>query len=145
MTNYQTAIIDEIKSRLEAMDVFKLVGEYPEDNSLFGNNYPVAFVMDGDEKFISGSAGLIESTYRVTVFFSVQARNERIKTVTDLQVAIISALLDDFTLGGLSLISVDAVLKGEFSNTLGKFDVGYNETITNRKIIFEIGVCNYAN
>jgi len=144
MTNYQTPIINEIKSRLSDLETFVLVGEYPEDNPLFGKNYPVAFIKDGDESFLFNAGQQVDVTYNLSIFFSVQARTDRIETVTDIQQSIITALLDDFTLGGLGSIYVTDIQKGDFDNTLGKFDIGYNELVTNRQINFEIGVCNYA-
>ena len=145
MTNYQTPIITEIKTRLTALGTLKLVGEYPEDNEKFGAQYPVAFVIDGEEDFEANAANQLDVGYNVSIFFSVQSRILRIKTVTDLQAAIITAIMDGNNLSGLAgTVDLLNIEKGDYYNDLDKFAVGYNESKTNRKINFRIGVCNYA-
>ena len=145
MTNYQTDIINEIKSRLTGLTTFKLVGEYPEDNHKFGTQYPVAFVVDEAETFSSRAGNILVSEYDISIFISCNDRIKRVELISDLQARVITAILTGDNLSGLAgTVDLVSIEKGEYSNQLEKFDIGYNESKTNRRINFKIGVCNYA-
>jgi hypothetical protein len=141
VTNYQTAVIDEIKTRLKTITDIGLVGEYPENQP--GTNYPVALVFDGDEDFEFFSGDKIKSIWQVSIFTSQKVAINRLEKANDFQVDIITKVLDgndlDGTVSKLTLLSVE---KGEYSKDLDLLDVGYSDTLINRMINFEVEVCN---
>ena len=145
MTNYQTAIIDEIKARLTALGTFKVVGEYPEDIVKLGISYPSILVIDEDEDFEAFSSNLQQSNWNISLLFCHSGRINRIKELSDLQASIITAIMDGYNLSGtVATLNLIGIEKGNFTNDLGKDDIGYSDYKTNRKIKFKVGVCNYA-
>lgn len=123
-------------------NIFRMIGELPEDTRKVGKNYPCALFFDGDES-IDSSGSLIGR--RITYYYSFgiyvihNAIVDRISLMNQICESVIETILGDLSCGGYAVIvRYSGTEKGGVSS--GDIDYqepGYYSNITIRKINFE--------
>jgi len=143
MTNELITFISALKSELKGLANFNKVGEYPADVDIAraDGNAPSILIQEGDETFSELQMNqYLCKTVRISIWLFHDTDKSRIKTITDRQSEIETAILADSfkTASEAFCIEWDSVEKGEYLDDFNGYEVGYNNKKILRKINFDV-------
>ena len=143
MTNELFPFISELKSTLKDLSSLKKVGEYPADVDIArtDGNAPSVLIQEGDEELAEVQQNMsLNKTINISLWLYHDTDKSRIKTITDLQSAIETAVLSStfLTNSGAFCIEWVGVEKGNYLDDFSGYEIGYNNKKMLRKINFDV-------
>ncbi len=143
MTNKLYTFIAELKRTLKDLSTFKKVGEYPADVDMakVSGNAPSILIQEGDEELAEVQMNqTLNKVVKISIWLYHDTDKSRIKTITDRQIEIETAILssDFLTDSGAFCIEWASVEKGEHLDDFTGYDVGYDDKHIVRKINFDV-------
>jgi len=143
MTNKLFTFISKLKAELKGLSTFNKVGEYPSDVDMARSdgNAPSILIQEGDENLAEIQQNMsLNKSVRVSLWLYHDTDKSRIKTITDRQVEIETAVLASafLTTSGAFCIEWNSVEKGEYMDEFTGHSVGYNNKKMLRKINLDV-------
>jgi len=143
MKNELFTFISKLKTELKDLSSFKKVGEYPADVDIArtDGNAPSILIQEGDEIPADIQQNkTLDKIVRIGLWLYHDTDKSRIKTITDRQSEIETAVLDsDFlTTSGAFCIEWVGVEKGEYLDDFSGYEIGYNNKNMVRRINFDV-------
>ena len=143
MTNKLFTFISKLKAELKELSSFKKIGEYPADVDIarVDGNAPSILIQEGDEEQAEIQQNRsLNKVVRISLYLYHDTDKSRIKTITDLQSQIETAVLDDdfLTTSGAFCIEWVSVEKGDYLDDFTGYEIGYNNKSMLRRINFDV-------
>jgi hypothetical protein len=142
MTDQQFICLEEIKSILSGLSSIKYVGYFPDDIKMIGNKFPAVLIRDGDTEYdLPVTNKGISIVMQVVIYLYANYNVGRLENLLELERLILDEILFDITLNGKAImVKPVAVEKGEYSETVSKYEAGYYPNLSVRKIYLEITI-----
>ena len=103
MTNVQYVVIEDIIASLNTLvpTYLKYVGEFPDDMSKVGQNFPAAIVQDGNRSYeiVAGNVYHCFMEIHVDVYTEIRTGITKMEKMLDTEAQINNVILADLTLG----------------------------------------------
>ena len=129
MTNVQYVVIEDIIASLNTLvpTYLKYVGEFPDDMSKVGQNFPAAIVQDGNRSYLINAGNVYKCFMEiyVDVYTEIRTGITKMEKMLDTEAQINDVILADLTLGATvkNTVLVSSSIES-FSPTTGQqFDM----------------------